>query len=321
MHVPKVSVILPCYNGDKFIRETLESALYQTYNDIEIIVVDDGSTDDSKAIIKSFSDPCIKYFYKENEGVSVARNHGIRFSKGKYIAFLDSDDLWLPEKIELQLKEIERQKDIYFVCSGFYLIDSRGQVLDKIKVKNSTNILKDLLLDGNIIGPPSSVLVKREVFKSIGDFDPFLSTSADWDLWIRIAQRYPLAYIDKPLIKYRIHEAGMHHNIRVFENDVSKTLYKFFNSLSLNDEFGTIRKRAMANAYMVIAKSYFKKGNLRNSEIISRATVLYPNSFRYAAANPGPQLQRQRTPPRVRRQESPAPSPALSQHRPHSSGD
>lgn len=257
-------MILPCYNGENFIREAIESVLCQTYEDFEVIVIDDGSTDNTRTVASSFEDRRIRYFYKKNEGVSTSRNYGIKLAKGRYIAFIDYDDLWLPEKLELQLQEIEKQQDVYLVYSWFYIIDSKGKIIDKIKVQGFRNFLQELLLVGNIIGSPSGMLIKKEVFENIGGFDSYLSTSADWDLWIRIAYRYKLSGVNKFLFKYRIHDTNMHCDIITQEHDTKRILNKFFSNASLEDRYNKIKNLAFSNAYMLIAKSYFKKRKYQN---------------------------------------------------------
>ena len=259
---PEVSVIIPCYNSERFIRETLSSVLSQTFAAIEIIIIDDGSTDSTKEIIDSFSDLRIKYFYKQNEGVSIARNRGIGCSKGKYIAFLDADDIWLPEKIERQVGKMEKEKSASLIYSGFYIIDDNGLVMDTFNRESSGDIIKDLVLIGNTIGTSSGVLARREVFEDTGGFDPSLSTAADWDMWIRILNRYGIAYIDKPLFKYRSHASGMHRNINIQEQDTRKILHKFFSSLTQENKYRKIKRLSMSNAYMIIAKSYLEKRHI-----------------------------------------------------------
>lgn len=264
MGSPKVSVIIPCYNGERFIKNTLESVLMQTYDNFEILFVDDGSTDKTKEVISSFSDSRLKYFYQNNKGVSEARNYGIKLSSGEYIALLDTDDLWDAEKLESQVRRITEDKSSFFVYSNYCIIDENNAVTEEVKLGKVTDALRSLLLKGNVIGPPSGVLVKREIFRKAGGFDPCLSVAADWDMWIRIASKYPLTHLEEVLFKYRRHSNNMHLNLTAMEHDVGKIFDKFFRSLCAGDALNKIRKKAIFNLYMVIVKSYFKKKEFNN---------------------------------------------------------
>ena len=125
--MPKVSVNIPVYNGKEYIRETLESVLKQTYSDFEIIIIDDGSTDETSQIIKEYNDPRIKYFFQENQGIGKARNAAIRKSGGEYIAFLDQDDLWLPDKLAEQITFIEKRSDLGLVFSDSIFFNEKKE--------------------------------------------------------------------------------------------------------------------------------------------------------------------------------------------------
>ena len=129
MNNPRISVIIPCYNSEKFIKETMDSVLSQTYRDFEVIVIDDGSKDKTREIIQSFDDERIKYYYKKNGGMADARNEGIKLAKGEHIAFLDHDDIWFSDKLELQLSEIEKSECIGIVYSGYIEINDKHIIL------------------------------------------------------------------------------------------------------------------------------------------------------------------------------------------------
>jgi len=259
---PKVSVVIPCYNGQRFIKESIESVISQTYRELEIIVVDDGSTDQTAKIVVSIGDSRIKCLYTENKGVSSARNYGIKNSSGEFIALLDYDDLWLPGKIEEQVREIERSPDIALVYSLFYVIDSLGKTIVQSSMVNSKDILEDLLVIGNVIGPPSGTLIRNKIFNDIGGFDPKISTAADWDLWIRIAFGYRVVLLPEYLFKYRVHGNNMHRNIAVQEDDIAKILNKFFVFLPKTDRRSSLKSLSFSNAHLMLAKSYLKKWQL-----------------------------------------------------------
>lgn len=210
----KVSVIIPTYNRAELIIETIQSVLDQTFDDFEIIVVDDGSTDNTKQVVDGFKDSRIKYIYQENRGVANARNNGIKASSGEYIAFLDSDDMWLPENLELKVKMLDSHPDVALVSSDCYLIDDdTGATVHRFWDKRPY----DHLLE-QVGGPrqplalatlltPTAALIRRRVFvEEVGVFDESLRYSSDWDIWLRILPRLPIKMIDTPLAKYRKHK-------------------------------------------------------------------------------------------------------------------
>lgn len=202
---PKVSIIIPTYNRAKTIIKAIDSILYQTYKDYEIIIIDDGSTDNTKETIQSYLAIANIYYYRqENKKTAAARNFGIKKSKGDYIAFLDSDDLWFPRKLEMQVKILSENPDVGAVGSNQMLIDENGKELglkysyNKLK---SGFIFKELLLRKFYIST-QTLLVRKEVFNDVGLFDEKLKNALeDWELTLRIAQKYRIIMIKQPLIK------------------------------------------------------------------------------------------------------------------------
>lgn len=209
--MPKVSVIIPAYNSAQYVGEAVESALAQTYKDHEIIVVDDGSTDNTKEVLSPYTSR-IKYFFQENRGAPAARNFGISRSRGRYVAFLDADDLWLPDKLEKQVMALESNPHLAFVSSGTYAVNAQNQI---IGVWNKNPQIKENfgnLLENNFIYI-LTVVVRRDCLDKVGGFDERLFPSDDYDLWLRLAKRYPFGYIDAPLAKYRIHQNNSCKNV------------------------------------------------------------------------------------------------------------
>lgn len=208
--MPTVSIVTPVYNSQKLINKTIESVLTQTYKDFEMILVDDCSTDKSKEIIKRYSetDDRIKYHkLDKNSGAAVARNKGIELATGRYICFLDSDDLWTNTKLEEQLNFM-KEKDIEFSFTSYSLIDEEGNNLNKI-----VNIPKEIdyegLLKNTIIGC-LTVMIDRE---KIGDFRmPLVRAGQDTATWLSILKKGYIAYgLQKPLAKYRIVKGSISH--------------------------------------------------------------------------------------------------------------
>lgn len=209
MEAPLVSVIIPVYNGARTIRKTVESVLSQTYNNLEIIVVDDGSTDNTCGLISTVKDKRIHYYYQSNQDRSVARNTGIQHVRGKYIAFIDADDLWLSEKVEEQVKLLEEEQELGLVyCDLYYFDDATGENLylysDRVRLHRGL-IWRNLVVEDNFIQSPTPI-IRHEVFKKVGMFDPELPPVEDWDMWLRISSVFPVDYVNKPLAKYRVHD-------------------------------------------------------------------------------------------------------------------
>ena len=198
-----VSVIIPVYNRESFISKTVESVLNQTYKNFEIIVVDDGSIDETYfSILHLTSDKRLSYYLlNENKGVSFARNYGIKHADGKFIAFLDSDDYWLPEKLEKQVKYMLENNLKICQTDEYWLRKNRFVNPKKKHKKISGNIFyKSLEL---CIVSPSAVMLDREVFENVGMFDEKMPACEDYDLWLRVSLKYNVGLFEEKLIVKR----------------------------------------------------------------------------------------------------------------------
>ena len=204
-----VSVVIPSYNYAHFLRETIDSVLAQTYPDIEIIVVDDGSTDKTTEILQSYGEQ-IRSSFQQNQGVSAARNNGARLSEGEFVAFLDADDSWLPTKIEKQVQRFEEDEKLGLVHVGVDEVDAQGISLLKRLEGLEGDVSNDLLMlkREGVLGGGSGLMVPRSVFEEVGGFDTRLSTSADWDMFYQISCRYPVGFVPEILLKYRVISCG-----------------------------------------------------------------------------------------------------------------
>ena len=217
---PKVSVIIPTYQHADFVGEAINSVLAQAYTDYEIILVDDGSTDGTKQIAAAYGNQ-IRYIYQDNRGLSAARNTGIQASKGQYVSFLDADDVWLPNKLKLEVEFLDTHPSVKLVYSNYsYFGSRRGPKrtgFEGIPLSSGYG-LKELFLNNPIL--PSAVLVRKSCFEKVGLFDESLVQCEDLDMWLRIAASFEIDYIDIPLAKYRLHDRNMHleteGNIRGF---------------------------------------------------------------------------------------------------------
>ncbi len=212
-------MIIPVYNGESFIEETINSVLNQTFKDFELIIVNDGSTDNTLSILAQFEDERISLYSKKNEGVSIARNFGFLKSKSKYIAFLDADDLWDEERLQLTIQFLDENEDYGLVHTACQCIDENSSKIDRILIGKEGWLLDDLLKweEECVPGPCTNMLLRKEVFEKSGMFDPILSTAADQDIMFRLANITKIGLIDKILGYYRIHGNNMHMNIKKME--------------------------------------------------------------------------------------------------------
>lgn len=199
--MPAVSVIIPTYNRAAMVMEAIESVLAQSYADRELIVVDDGSTDDTEAAVAAFL-PQFTYVYQEHQGVSAARNRGAAIARGEYLAFLDSDDLWLKDKLLRQMQFMESHPEALICYSDEIWIRRGVRVNPMKKHRKYSGMIFPYCLPLCIISP-SSALFTRGLFEEAGMFDETLAVCEDYDLWLRIAARHPIYLVDEPLIVKR----------------------------------------------------------------------------------------------------------------------
>jgi len=210
----RVSVIVPAYNAEHFIARTIASALHQEGVDLEVVVVDDGSTDRTKDVVDSLRDPRVRLLAGPNRGVSAARNEGVRASAGEYVAFLDHDDLWEPSKTRRQIEILDRDPRAALVFTQARTVDAGcvdapgGEIAPAIEDPAAFFAKAyEHLVHWNYI-PLSAVMVRRSILRDHeGPFDPRYALSEDWDLWLRIASRLPeggVAFIPEPLTRYVI---------------------------------------------------------------------------------------------------------------------
>jgi len=205
-----VSVVLTCYNGARWISRAIESVLAQTCEDFELVIIDDGSMDNSKEIVASYlCDERVRYIYQENRGFSAAVDRGIKESSGTLIGFIGQDDLWVCSKLELQVKYLSEHKDVDLVHSNYCTIDSEERIIGVRNVKipdvsSRKKVVEQLFLN-NFIGF-ETVLVKRKCFDEVGFFDERMVGFSDHDMWLRIAGSFNIGYLDLPLVRKRQHE-------------------------------------------------------------------------------------------------------------------
>ncbi len=262
--IADITAIIPCYNAEKYIKETLESILNQTLKCKEIIVINDGSTDNTLNILKNFKDK-IKIITIKNSGVSIARNIGIKEVKSKYIAFCDADDLWDPQKNEEQIKFI-KEKKAKFVCTNAKLIGNSAENFTPLKPKKNPIHFEDLIFNNYIF--TSSVLLEKSILEKAGLFWEKLKSLEDWHLWLRISLNEKIYFLDKELIYYRLHPQGLSKNFLAFLKyasllfeDIFKIApqYKKFKKTAINNFFFSYGTFAYYYGDYISAKKIFWK--------------------------------------------------------------
>lgn len=231
MPEPTVSIIIPCYNQAHFVADALQSALGQTYPALEVVVIDDGSTDQLERVVASFGDdPRLKYVAQENRGLPAARNRGIAESHGDYLKFLDADDWLAPTVIQTQTAIFERDPQLGLVYCDLIHVDAEGKPLDDYSVARTRAVLSGDIFPSLLLGgyfPPHAALVPRRVLERVGYFDEALGGSADSELWMRIAaEGYPAYFVPEKLVYYRRHPHTMSRDTQHMEATRLRALEK-----------------------------------------------------------------------------------------------
>ncbi|HET7845419.1 MAG TPA: glycosyltransferase [Xanthomonadales bacterium] len=216
---PRVSVLMPVYNGERWIREALDSALAQTFRDFEIVVFDDGSTDSSRAIALEYqaANPGrVRVFWQDNQGLARVRNATLRVARGDLLAFLDCDDVWLPHHLATAVACFDREADLAMVHANIVRIGPSGEVLDparpRWRARHCGDPFASLLLRREHISNVTAV-VRRSVLDRVGDFDPRFHGCEDRDLWLRVAHDFPVRYVDEVTAYYRMHGSNTSGNL------------------------------------------------------------------------------------------------------------
>lgn len=243
------SIIIPAYNQGHYLFSAIQSCLEQTYPEFEIIVVDDGSTDNTRQVVESFDHPAITYVYQSNKGLSGARNTGIRHSSGEFLTFLDSDDEFLPEKLTLLIGKMHDNPDLGFIAGQAMLIDQNGKSIPNTFESQLPTPISQLAL-GNPFHV-GSVLIRRAWQEKIGFFDEALRSYEDWDFWLRLALAgCPMTVIPTPVSLYRFHTAQMTRNGIQMTNANMAVLEKIFSQNNLAADWVAIKPLAYSHAHL-----------------------------------------------------------------------
>lgn len=280
MNQPLISIIIPCYNAEKYIAETIQSVINQTHKNWELIIVNDGSTDNSIEIINKYIDldNRIKLINKENTGVSDTRNKGIVLAKGEFMAFLDADDVWNSDFLESTLLKFSSDHSLGLVHSDNQIINEYSEKLGQINTSFEGYVLDKLLLGGEneYIFAISSVVVKKEVVENVGQFDVRLSNGADHEFYFRVANKYKIGRVPKIGIYYRLHANNMHANIELLEKD-TLAIYKKADETNLFKN-SIFRRKCYSTIYLILAGSWWKDGKNKRKGIYYtlKSIITYP---------------------------------------------
>ena len=275
MSSPSVSVVIPTYNNGRFLIEAIESALAQTVRPREIIVVDDGSTDDTRERLRPYATRVV-YRYQANQGVSAARNLGIRIATGDFIAFLDSDDVWHPRKLELQLEVFRNRPDLGLLgAAGFHWPDSGFPQVDN-EPENSVKLVSwaQLVVKNRLV--TSSVVIRSPVLKGAGEFDTQMQSSEDRDLWLRVAERSLIGNLATPLIGYRNVPGSLSKHAWNAQRGMLRILHKL-DQQNAWGRTGLLRRKAYSYVYHSCVCMHTYEGAYYTSLInVCKSLMWYP---------------------------------------------
>jgi len=258
---PLVSVIIPTYNHATYIGKAIDSVLQQTYEHLEIIIIDNYSDDNTEQIVNSIKDLRIQYWKFHNNGVIAAsRNYGVKQSKGEFISFLDSDDIWESEKLHLQVPHLFRNNDISCVASNYYIIGKSPLWRNRLNFNNKLYkdyYYQDLILENSVVN--SSAVIKREIFDRVGglDEDPQYFAFEDWDLWLQCCRHGKLRIISTPVVGYRIHSGNAKNKLEIHARSLS--LLKKHRALGHLDS--KLYNNALGVRSLLLGRSYYTSGD------------------------------------------------------------
>lgn len=258
--MPKISVIIPAYNAEKTIFKAIETVRQQTFSDIELIVINDGSKDKTLEIVQSIKEERIKVFCYENSGLSTARNRGISKANGDYIAFLDADDLWTPDKLELQLAAFSKNPGAGVAYSWTYFmdVDEQGKVLSlhpSASYSFAGNVYEKLLVS-DFIHSGSNTLILKQAIDSVGQFDPSLKSCEDWDYWLRLSTDWRFVVVPKHQIFYRRSPNSMSSKVEVMKAAALIAMEKAYQAAPSNLQY--LKSFTLTNFHKYCASLYLQ---------------------------------------------------------------
>ena len=273
MNGPLISVIIPTFNRSLLLQRAINSVLKQTYENFELIIVDDGSTDNTSEIVKDIIKRKTKqelvYIEQKNEGVSSARNNGVRRSRGEWIAFLDSDDEWLVKKLELQVNFIKNNANHWVHGEEVWIRNGKRVNQKKIHQKSGGDIFRSSL--ALCLVSPSTVMIHRELFIISGGFNEEFIVCEDYDLWLRLALEHEVGFIKDPLInKYGGHEDQLSQKFKAMDYWRVKSMFQILQSRKLSESKRSILLNVLQRKSHILLNGYEKHNNMKNyDEVLS----------------------------------------------------
>ncbi len=244
------SIIMPAYNSAPYIAQSIDSVFQQTFDDWELIVIDDGSTDNTVDIVNGYGDR-VRFLRQKNQGAAAARNYGAQEAHGTWLAFLDSDDIWMPDKLEKQMELTDRYN---WSCtdSVFFGHNHDGTTRSSdVSPHTSDDVLSTLVVN-NFIGT-STVLMKKSVFFECGGFDQSLKALQDWDLWLKVASKHSLGYVADAAVRYRVHAKSTSRSTRNTHQYHMEVIRRTFSKGGVGEKLVNLRKKALAESFGILA--------------------------------------------------------------------
>lgn len=273
-HKPLVSVVIPAYNYERFLADAIRSVLEQTFTDYELIVVDDGSTDNTPEVAARFAGK-IRYVRQPNSGLSATRNNGAALGTGDYIAFLDADDEWLPEKLAIQVPVLQNHPEVGLVTSLFTLMDAERRPMQGLKPAQAPGeTFREIIQRGT--AAPSSFMVRRSVFEALNGFDTALPTMEDFDFGLRLAARFGVSHLSQPLGRYRIHGPSLSQKVEKVYPCYIRIFERLLASRDPSIPTATVTERLAHYRYLWGRHQTLNGNTLEGRKLILRAIATWP---------------------------------------------
>lgn len=276
-----VSIVIPCFNQSHFLTEAIESVQNQTYKNFEIIVVNDGSTDDTSRVASNFANVIL--LEQSNQGLANSRNNGLKKCRGEFVVFLDADDTLLPCALEIGVQMLNKHLNCVFVSGLCQRVDEKNKELETIQPNLFSDDFYESLLRSNYIWSPSNVIYRRNLFQKIEPFDPTLNPVADYELYLRIARQFPIFHHSEIVTNYRQHQASMSKNYKMMLDYVHKVYDQQEEFIKINPIYKKAAKSGLASykklclegIYYQCSQS-FKKGEYANALKLTLTLLSYP---------------------------------------------
>lgn len=266
LDAPTVSAIITSYNYGRFLSAAIDGVLAQTYPNVEVVVVDDGSTDNTRTVVAAYASRGVGYVYQDNRGPGPARNCGLRETSGPIVAFCDADDVWLPDKIATQVAHLQRHPEVGLVTAHAFACDESLRPTSVVHAaRGDAAYVFEALLVRNIVLNPTCVLARRSVLESVDGFSD-LPRWEDWDTWLRVAKHFPIGFVDQPVALVRRHDASLSPIDGEERLDLDgRILARHIGDVRSRSRRAVIRVRARSNACFHAATTTAARGERRRA--------------------------------------------------------